>query len=197
MPRKPRNHKNKKTTLTPVERAYLTDDHKEISEDDKTDLWCLCTGFPTFFDQSDPKQLWRKYRDEFLPRFIWKNPGRRPLPWWQYDAPRWCDPYPSCWFHGTLEEPRRRLGGIGTPSFEVLNYVPSFYKGIPTSWITEDDVRRCGPDFAGKAIDPEDPPIYESQTAYLQRHGLLSPVEIRYIEKHQELFEPERVILCH
>jgi len=31
--------------------------------------------------------------------------------------------------------------------------------------------------FAGRAIDPEDPPRYEVQAAYLARLGLLSPAE--------------------
>jgi hypothetical protein len=32
-------------------------------------------------------------------------------------------------------------------------------------------------DFLGVAIDPADPPVYESEAAYLARHALLSDAE--------------------
>ncbi|HAR38567.1 MAG TPA: hypothetical protein DCS09_08385, partial [Porphyromonadaceae bacterium] len=46
-------------------------------------------------------------------------------------------------------------------------------------------------DFAGLAIDPADPPKYESQAAYLRRHGLLTREERAHLGKHPELLEPE------
>jgi hypothetical protein len=46
-------------------------------------------------------------------------------------------------------------------------------------------------DFNGVAIDPNDPPVYESQARYLERHGLLLPGERQRLRKAD--FEPEAV----
>ena len=38
------------------------------------------------------------------------------------------------------------------------------------------------------------PPNFESQATYLQRHGFLSDIEKVYFEKHPGLLDPEKVI---
>jgi hypothetical protein len=43
------------------------------------------------------------------------------------------------------------------------------------------------------AIDPNDPPVFESEATYLDRHGLLSAEEKKHLAKHPELLEPEVV----
>jgi hypothetical protein len=43
-------------------------------------------------------------------------------------------------------------------------------------------------DFKGVAIDPNDPPIFESQASFLKRHGLLLAGEERRSD-----FEPETI----
>jgi hypothetical protein len=48
--------------------------------------------------------------------------------------------------------------------------VPSFTKGIPSSW---------------QSVDENDPPIFESEASYLDRHGLLTATEKKFLEKHQ------------
>ena len=187
MPRKPRQAKMMKRPLAAWEIAYLSD-QLELIEPGSSE------AFDYHFSDWNPKKLWRAYRDEFLPKWISKHPCTRPSPWWDHDAPRWLDdPWPGCFIHGKLAQPRKRLGGIGTAKFEVLAYAPSFTKGIPDGWITELDVRIHGK--IGKVIDPEDPPTYESEAAYLKRHGLLTPGEIRHLEKRPELLEPEIVRL--
>jgi hypothetical protein len=45
--------------------------------------------------------------------------------------------------------------------------------------------------FKGVAIDPNDPPTFESQAAYLKRHGLFLAGEERRLKKSD--FEPETV----
>jgi hypothetical protein len=45
--------------------------------------------------------------------------------------------------------------------------------------------------FEGVAIDPGDPPVFESQASYLERHGLFLPGERKRLKK--EDFEPEVV----
>lgn len=174
MPRKPRKTKTAKRPLASWEIAYLTDE-TDLIEPGSSE------AFDYHFSDWNPKKLWRAYRDEFLPKWISKNPCTRPSPWWQHDAPKWTDdPWPGCYYHGTFAIPRQKLGGTGTPQYEVLSIVPSFSKGIPT--LIDD-------------IDPEDPPRYESEAAYLQRLNLLTPAEIRHLEKHPELLEPEIVRL--
>ena len=88
----------------------------------------------------------------------WNLPGLRPFAWWLFDAPRL--PFPGCFYDGQLPEPRRHLGGPGQPLHEVLNYSPRSEFGI-WAWYG----------------DPADPPTFETQFAYLTRHGLLLPGE--------------------
>jgi hypothetical protein len=153
------------------------------------------------------RQRWQLYQAKHLSDFIKNNPCQRPWAWWEYSAPRWHDPYPGTYFHGTLPEPRQRLGGVGTPDYEFLNYVPSFRFGLPTGflspWLVDyyngraKDVngklipsKHKPGDFTGQAISLEDPPVYESECAYLERHGLLTQSERRYLQQHQKLMEP-------
>ena len=124
---------------------------------------------------------WRAVRDEVLRDWIAEAPGTRPHGWWTFDSP---------------EPQRRRLGGIGTPCHEVLAHVPRFKFGIPVYWITAWEVEyyngrrrdvhgyRIGTAYAnraepfrGRAIDPDDPPRFESEATFLDRHGLLSAAE--------------------
>jgi hypothetical protein len=46
-------------------------------------------------------------------------------------------------------------------------------------------------DFKGVAIDPDDPPLFESQAAYLKRLGLFLAGEARCLSK--EDYEPEAI----
>ncbi len=169
-----------------------------------------------FMDEDDFKALWADNRDEVLKWYREHKPCTRPGPWWKRDAPQelvagYDEEYQQLWpesyqLHG-LQGHRLRIGGTGTPSFEVLNRAPDFHLGIPTGWITQWDAdyyngrsvdihgNKTGNytegDFSGVAIDPDDPPLFESQAAYLQRHGLLEKTEVAYLRKHQELLEPE------
>jgi hypothetical protein len=111
-------------------------------------------------------ELWPEFRDEILADWIAEAPGTRPSMWWRLDAP----------------EPRRRLGGIGTPAHEVLAHVPRFWCGIPIDWVTQsladfyDREERSKP-FEGVAVSRKDPPLFESEAAFLDRHGLFLPGE--------------------
>ncbi len=182
----------KKTKLSPAALAYLCDEKAPESYT----LWCYRHGMPGFDHEPKPEDLWRQYGDDFLQKFIEKNPGKRPLGWWHWDAP----------------EPRQRIGGIGTLASDVLAFLPSFSYGIPTRWVTsweaayyngrlKDIHGKVIPseykdgDFTGVAVDPDDPPLYESQAVYLDRHGLLTPAEKKYLASYPELMEPERITL--
>jgi hypothetical protein len=120
------------------------------------------------------EELWNQNRDVILAEHILTAPGTRPNLWWQYDAPRLpIGTFPGCFYDGLLPEPRKRVGGIGVPEFEVKNTVPSFSYGIADCW-------------AG--IDPNDLPTFESQASYLKRNGFLMADEER-----RSSFEPETV----
>ena len=127
-------------------------------------------------------------------------PGTRPARWWESSAPR--SPrgtYVGCGYDGKLPEPRKRLGGIGSAQHDVLNVTPSFAFGIPTCWVDQwqfdyytgiaVDVngKLVNPNpsgtFNGVAINPDDPPQFESQPVYLDRHGLFLPGERKQLTR--------------
>ncbi len=98
--------------------------------------------------------------------------------------------------------------GRGKPKYEVLADVPAFEYGIPVSFVETWEVEYyngrardihgnpIGTEFSdgnfdGIAYDPDDPPIFENQAAYLDRHGLLTPAEKGSLAP--EAFEPEAV----
>jgi hypothetical protein len=93
-----------------------------------------------------------------------------------------------------------------------LAYVPRLEYGLPTRWVTQFDVEYYNGrardihgevipteykdgDFKGAAIDPNDPPVYESQASYLKRNGLLTRSEKSYLKAHPELLQPEKIEL--
>jgi hypothetical protein len=88
-------------------------------------------------------------------------------------------------------ELRRRLSGTGTPKYEVLADVPTFWCGVPAAWLKAHDLRTW-PAIQAEAYDPDDPPVYEAQAVYLERHGLLLPGEKRLLRKADH--EPEPVV---
>ena len=138
---------------------------------------------------------WGAAGAEILAAWIADSPGTRPSFWWRFDAPR--QPkgtFPGCFYDGQLPEPRRRIGGTGTPKFEVLNYAPSYHHGIPDSWVSRCEVDYYGGRFAGVPIDPLNPPAFEAQAAYLDRHDLLLPGEKKRLRKcdwRPEIIKPE------
>jgi hypothetical protein len=135
--------------------------------------------------------MWARHGDALLETFIENTPGCRPFGWWQCDA----------------VEPRRRLSGTGTPIWEALRgYAKEYWFGLPSRFVTRWDcayysgqarnVRGeligqefAGRSFAGQAIDPDDPPTYESEATYLERLGLLRAGERARLTPQD--FEPE------
>ncbi|SRR6266851_258994 len=119
-------------------------------------------------------QLWDLHRDVILTERVKENPGTRPALWWTYTAPRLpIGTFPGCYYDGKLAQPRKRMGGTGRPAHELMNTVPSYSYGISDVWV---------------GLDEDDPPVFESQAAYLKRHGLLLAGEERRCD-----FEPEAV----
>jgi hypothetical protein len=196
---------------SPAVLAYLSDDPDAAAALTGFERWtfsCLRHGTSGFDGDPAPADLWATHGAEFLRAYIQAHPCRRPWPWWQYSAPRWTREV-GAYFDGQLPEPRQRLGGTGTPNYEALSIVPQLERGLPTGWVSAFDVayyngrapadahawppRSRHPregDFAGVAIDPNDPPVYESEAAYLERHGLLTVAEKRWLADHPEALAP-------
>jgi len=164
--------------------------------------------FIHFDNGEDLRNFWNECRERVLGDWYKKHHGTRPFIWWEWEAPK--EPVKG-WDYRHFDAPQRqRLGGVGTPDYEVLAYAPHFSFGLPTGWVSKFDEEYYNGkrrdihgnpigtnfkdgDFKGVAIDPKDPPTFESEAAYLQRHGLLSETEKRYLKTHPELLEPERV----
>jgi hypothetical protein len=167
---------DEKRDCTPEERAWLLDlpgDHDPHG--------------------AEAAALWRLHGEWATSEYAKAHPGRRPWAWWQHAAP---------------EPMRRRLGGTGTPMHECLRVVPYFDFGLPTLWVDqwlEDyyngrklDVhgQRIGTQyhegqFKGRAVDWNDPPVFESQSAYLKRLQLFLPGEARRVSA--DAYLPEAI----
>ena len=106
-----------------------------------------------------------------------------PLPTWsEVEAellPGWIREYPCSrpwgWWQ-SAPEPRRRVGGTGRRERQTI-----FEFGIPypNAWFRD--------------ADPDNPPLYESQGAYLLRLDLLSEAEKGHLAKNPGLLEPEAI----
>jgi hypothetical protein len=185
MPLKPRKTRMTKQDIPATLRVYFETGF--IGEADEHDAAIFnLSGSDAKIDAN-----WLDCQDKIMSDWTVKNPCSRPWAFWRN------------------AEPRKRIGGIGTPSSEVLAIAPSFEYGIPGHWVKPFDVsyyngravdihgQKIGSfsegDFSGRAIDPADPPRFESQAVYLDRHGLLTATERAYLKRHPELMAPEAV----
>ena len=169
MPRPTRRARGRRIPITEAERlwahAELTSDHSDAVE----------VGF--FTSNERLLEVWQELGREVVEAWIKDNPGTRPDQWWASDSP---------------SAPRRRLGGTGTPRPEEPADDPDLDFGIPgvDAWVSDEEAEIYNRPSSG--IDPEDPPTYESQASYLDRHGLLTDAE-RAVLDAQGWPEPETV----
>jgi hypothetical protein len=113
------------------------------------------------------RELWGRARGEVLAGWVKDHPGTRPGAWWKCEAPRQLlGTFGGCFYDGKLQQPRKQISGAGCDASAISAYMPSYESGLPTSW-------------AG--FEEGDPPVFESQAAYLRRHGLLTPHEVRVL----------------
>lgn len=219
MPRKLRRPKARTASVPIAFQHYVLHGDRDaaLAADPETgwlDLLLLCGPDPGRRGLTD---LWATVRADLLAVWVQDRPGTRPWAWWELDAPPWTTDVPArvrplavdnaaVW---RLKQPRRRLSGIGTPVYEALNYIPELAFGVPVQFVTAWDVsyyngrsrdihgQRIGTEyreghFPFQAFEPADPPSYESEASYLDRHQLLSPGERRRLSA--EAFEPERIV---
>lgn len=210
MPRKLRRPKPRIAELSPAMRGYLLTGEYGSDDDGANAAGWFDLFQKTGNHQGGLRADWLVARDVLLAGWIHEHPGTRPWGWWRFDAPRWrhADQPARVQPITALDcaEPRRRLGGVGTPDFEALNSWPSLDRGVPTLWVTpfqeayysgrarDVDGKPIGKDyhdghFAGVAPRADDPPTFESEAAYLERHGLLTAAERRRLPAGA--FDPE------
>jgi hypothetical protein len=150
------------------------------------------------------RDVWLAIRDELLPQWIQEYPGTRPSWWYLFDpeCPRITAAdiqrhgWTGCYYTKDIPDLRRRLGGIGDPAYLHYSLVPDFDCGVPDRFVTAEDVewhREEGEEFSGIPFDADDPPVYESQASYLDRHKLLTPAERRRLRAQD--FKPVKVSL--
>jgi hypothetical protein len=125
------------------------------------------------------KTLWSENRKHLVKQWRKAHPGKRPFGWWKYEAP----------------EPRDRVRGIGAELHKCTPIGQVYEFGIPTMFLDDfhtEIVERCGKTLADyEFYDDNNPPAYEAQATYLERHGLLTPDEKRRLKPKD--FEPEFV----
>jgi hypothetical protein len=124
--------------------------------------WALVADTAVFREDRPPvADLWTAYAAAVLEVWTAALPGTRPPLWWRYAAP---------------EPQRRRQGGVGTPAHQCTAYALRLDRGVPVDWLwpTEPVMWR---DLSGHLVSLADPPRFESEAAYLDRHALFLPGE--------------------
>jgi len=168
MPARPR--KDRTGGLMGFELAYLLDDSSLVDHRwQESSLWRLQRGESATASGKTvcPKSLWQAHKNEFLPMFIEKHPGKRPAPFWQYEAPeprqQGGGPKNNDWVK------MKKIHGENAPAIRLLNW--KFNHGIP-----------------GRLnLEIKDKRIFESQAAYLKRLDLLTPGELELIPEQEFL----------
>ena len=117
----------------------------------------------------------RFFTEPELKALLWSDYGATAVENWVAEHP---GSRPNRWWEHDAPEPRQRLGGHGRLLCEVMAYKPTSAFGIPTGW---------------HEIDADDPPIFESEAAYLKRLGLFLPGEARRLKPAD--FEPVVVVI--
>jgi hypothetical protein len=97
------------------------------------------------------RDMWRVAGPAITQEWAESTPGRRPRCWWVF-----------------ADEPRRRVGGSGTPEFNWGRGWPQFVCGVPACWRWK---------AAGGDADPDDPPTFEAEASYLLRRNMLTDGE--------------------
>src|SRR5664280_1874462 len=113
------------------------------------------------------REVWGRARGEVLGAWLKDHPGTRPAVFWRFDTPHQpLGTHDGCFYDGKLPQPRKQISGAGCDASAISAYMPSYESGLPTAW-------------AG--FEEGDPPVFESQAAYLKRHNLLTAGELRVL----------------
>jgi hypothetical protein len=167
-----------RSELSPAQVAFLIDG--ELSREDWQNLHEANRLAWLRHDDPPPAQcrdgspgaaaLVEQFGEEVLADYILEFPGFRPRWFWLVSRP---------------ERLRRRLGGIGEPWGDK-----QVSRGIPLIWNYGSHANLWAD--PPTPIDPAYPPLFESEPAYLRRHGLLRPEELEQLD--EEAFRPESLL---
>jgi len=168
MPRKFRTL-TKKTSgvLTPAAWDFLNDRLVD-NDDDSFYKFGLIADVSHLCDDHTNRSLWTAYGPQVLALWATEQPGRRPALWWRYDCPRLSSeqgPLP-------LPLPRLRIGGKGNATDKWGDSFLGILNNFGLRW--QDDRWK---EEKGCDVDFYDPPVFESQAAFLTRHNLLTDGE--------------------
>jgi hypothetical protein len=132
------------------------------------DDWAFLTDqqpanpFTEFLPDSRWRALWDEYGERITIEWVDQHPGTRPVHWWRFSAPRRAGP---SGYEGRESwlwlEPRLQVGG---EPVDATSGASARNKAVP-DWDDE------APAYLAS------PPVFESELAYLVRHGLLLPGE--------------------
>ncbi|RAK68875.1 hypothetical protein [Phenylobacterium kunshanense] len=193
-------------TVTPAQWAFLNDQPLDPEEGQRPfEHWMLECDFGLGFGGEArgggyTRNLWQTLGQNVLGRWVVERPGTRPRCWWRYDAP----------------EPRLRVGGVGDPMAALPSVASDLELGVPKSWLTRElaayygsPAPQVGDRYFGAqgpreanfrppawqplavtGVDPDDPPTFESQAAYLQRLDLFAEGEAERLDETAFLPEP-------
>jgi hypothetical protein len=176
--------------IDPAVIAYL--ETGDAPEDCGFETWQLVHGASEAL-----RPMWAAAREAILRDWIPRHPGRRPFGWWRYDSP---------------EPARRRVGGVGD-DYAAAGWAQTYRNGLPELWLDRwlcafyrgeavdvnlipiaTEYRERTPRWPHVGIDPHNPPAFESEAAFLQRHRLLARDERRRLTARD--FEPERIVVA-
>ena len=182
MPRKLRQSKTRHDPLAPeLVHTLLTGQLPDFS----LPAWAGALRFPSLQvlhpSRVRCRQHWQRHGPALLDEWIAARPGSRPWAWWEVAAPRWqpADQPASVRQITWLDvcDPRRRVSGTGVPSYEIGALLPRVPHGLPSRVVE---------------VDSSDPPTYESEAAYLERHRLFQSGERRRVRA--SAWEPVAIV---
>ena len=136
---------------------------RPILDEDQINYFLTGIDFAFFWDEWERARDWQLIRDDLLRDWIREHAGTRPFAWWRYDSPG----------------PRRRAGGTGDV-IPAYDHPMSLKFGIfrKSAFVDARLLVAVAPVGAGLTpFDENDPPSFESEAAYLDRHGFLSATE--------------------
>jgi hypothetical protein len=145
---------------------------------EQLDFFLTGIDFAFFWDEPERERDWRAAREDILADWIRDHAGTRPAAWWKYDAP---------------ELRRLRVGGRGDV-IPAYDHDTNLRFGIfrKSAFVDERLLAAVAPVGDGLVpLDENDPPRYESQASYLDRHGFLSAAERKRLTDAD--FEPEAI----
>ena len=149
MPRKPK--KSKRIALRGIEnwQLFLLAFGPDLTRQQYPEKTVMVITSHTFW-----QEWWQDFGDRVLALWVSRDKFTRPWGWWEFAAPRWEFIVEGVW---SFPDPRSKLGGSGVYRHEIW---PACLPGHDFG---------C---YALERVNEKEPPVFESEKDYLERHGL-------------------------